>query len=451
MKNTGKNQSDSCSAGEAAAALRVSIPTVKRMVIDGQLKGFRTPGGHLRISQESIRELRETHTPTHVSPVLQSRREQIEEITLETQRLRAQKELSELKEEEQSVADQRAAEAQARREEAAQARAQIRLERERLEYEQRQDAAREKQRQADDQRRREAERQLVAFHSRWQQAVDNALADHCYSWLSNPQRKEIAEAMEAEIKKRQPSEEPSMRLIVGRALAALLQPLAAEHEALEIRKRLTKHGLRSLPYGATDAEEVRARRAIDDAICREPLSADEKTLRATIDEAVKPICAAVNKRLLDGRVLLWASWQLPRGATDQEQDQLRRRCGEILAGLPMDVSEAEAKHALDSTVAQASSVISSREAEKRREAQKSTLLHAAITEASLYLLLRHDMSPLRDRELRTQVLRTIEEGLRNLTGTESQQEVQSKVHTLVDDAIAEARRPTRSNRRRRWQ
>ena len=62
VKNTGKNrlQVESLSASEAAALLGVSIPTLKRMVAEGRLESFRTPGGHLRILAESVDTLRES-------------------------------------------------------------------------------------------------------------------------------------------------------------------------------------------------------------------------------------------------------------------------------------------------------------------------------------------------------------------------------------------------------
>ena len=62
MKNNGKNRShvESFSASEAASLLGVSIPTLKRMVVEGRLESFRTPGGHLRILAESVDTLRES-------------------------------------------------------------------------------------------------------------------------------------------------------------------------------------------------------------------------------------------------------------------------------------------------------------------------------------------------------------------------------------------------------
>ena len=62
MRNISKNRSsaESFSASEAAALLRVSIPTLKRMVGEGRLESFRTPGGHLRILAASVDTLPES-------------------------------------------------------------------------------------------------------------------------------------------------------------------------------------------------------------------------------------------------------------------------------------------------------------------------------------------------------------------------------------------------------
>src|SRR5271169_5201451 len=82
VKNTGKNRLhvESFTASEAAALLGVSIPTLKRMVAEGSLESFRTPGGHLRILAESVDTLREPKQERFrpvrdASPVLQNRRE----------------------------------------------------------------------------------------------------------------------------------------------------------------------------------------------------------------------------------------------------------------------------------------------------------------------------------------------------------------------------------------
>jgi excisionase family DNA binding protein len=134
-----KNQSpnDSYSVSEAAILLGVSIPTLKKMVTDGTLDGFRTSGGHHRITADSIEAMksqRETRARPvrEASPVLQSRRERLEELNIEAQEVRARRQLAKLQREEQEEAERREAEAQAREDEAAQREAEIDLEQRRL-------------------------------------------------------------------------------------------------------------------------------------------------------------------------------------------------------------------------------------------------------------------------------------------------------------------------------
>ena len=93
-----RSGAESLSVSEAAAALGISTPTVKRMVAEDRLESFRTPGGHLRITAESIEAVREQRhvRPRPVreaSPVLQNRRERLEELTLEAQEHRARRDL----------------------------------------------------------------------------------------------------------------------------------------------------------------------------------------------------------------------------------------------------------------------------------------------------------------------------------------------------------------------
>jgi len=93
----------SLSVTKAARVLGVSVPTVKRMAADGELQFFRTPGGHLRVAAESVERLREGNTKEarHREPssVLKNRREHVEELGLEAQELRSQRELSKLRKE----------------------------------------------------------------------------------------------------------------------------------------------------------------------------------------------------------------------------------------------------------------------------------------------------------------------------------------------------------------
>lgn len=450
MKNIGKNrfEADSHSASDAAALLGVSVPTLKRMVRDGTLEGFHTPGGHLRVLAESIEAVREQrqNRPRPVrdaSPVLQNRRERLEELTLEAQEHRARRELEKLRREEQEEAERREAEAQAREEEAAQRQAELELERERLELEKAQERARQEQEQAEAWEKREAEQALAAFRCRWLDKANEALSAWKYQWLAPPQRKEILDALEAEIEKRQPPDEPRMVAIIARSVEALTEPFRTDRDAQERRRTLTEEALRSLPYPATEAERVRATAVIREALRRFDNCSDVCEMRVATQEAVQPVRQAVEKRLLDERLTKWAVSELPFwGRTEQDEARLRRECTEILAELPLDVTQAEAKEALEPTVREIRQEIEERQAENGRQARKASLIQQAVAEVSSYLVdLKHEgeitSEEYWDSEFRAGLERTVKGELEAmLTGDETTKEIRESVREIIDEELA---------------
>jgi hypothetical protein len=82
--------------------------------------------------------------------------------------------------------------------------------------------------------------------------------------LSAAQKKEILDAAEAEINKRQPIDAPRMATILGHAIAALVERYNTERQAAENRQEVIDNALRSLSAFATDQEKARA------AIARSP-------------------------------------------------------------------------------------------------------------------------------------------------------------------------------------
>jgi excisionase family DNA binding protein len=357
MKNISKNRTDleSYSVSEAAAVLGVSSPTLKRMVAEGRVKAYHTPGGHLRILTESVNAMREGESLSRrsvadVSHALQIRREHLQELTLEVEEHRTRRELDRLRSEEQDKLDHRRAEEEARQQEAARRQEEIELERERLERQE-----------AEGQRQREAEHQLAAFRSRWLQVAPHIVKQPEYAWLSAAQRKEVLESLEAVIESRQPTDDHRyIASVIVRALQAALEPFEAERKAQERRQRLTEAALWRLPRSATEAERVGAISAIREALKCFDATADESEMRVAAQQAIEPISRAVERRLLDERVINWAIFKLPWGATDYDKARVRRECAEILDELPHDVSEAEAQQALEPTVQEARNEIASR-------------------------------------------------------------------------------------------
>jgi len=448
VKNNGKNRSeaDSHSASDAAALLGISVPTLKRMVRDGTLEGFHTPGGHLRVLAESIEAVKEHRQArprpvSDASPVLQNRRERLEELTLEAQEHRARRELEKLRREEQEEAERREAEAQAREEEAAQRQAELELERERLELEKAQERARQEQEQAEAWEKREAEQALTAFRCRWLDKANDALSAWKYQWLAPPQRKGILDALEAEIEKRQPPDEPRMVAIIARSVEALVERFRTDRDAQERRRTLTEEALRSLPFPSTEAEKVRATAAIREALRRFDNSSDVCEMRVAAQEAVQPVRQAVGKRLLNAKLLQWAILELPWSRNERDEARVCRECAEILAELPQDVSEVEAKEALESTVTEASQEIKQRQAEKDRQARKGALIQQGVAEVSSYLLeLRLEREITADEywdsDFKARLERRVKGELeRELSGDETSAEVADFARQTIDAEV----------------
>jgi excisionase family DNA binding protein len=448
VKNTATNhqRSDSYSASDAAAAIGVSVPTLKRMVRDGTLEGFRTPGGHLRVTAESIEALkdrpRQARPVREPSPVLQNRRERLEELTLEAQEHRARRELAKLRREEQEEAEELEAQAQARETEAAQRQAELDLERERLAHEKAQERARQARERTQECERREAERELATFRSRWLDKAGEALAGRDYCWLTAGQRKEVLDRLEAEIKDRQPADEPRMSLIIARSLEALTEPLRAELDAQERRQKLTEETLRTLHYLATEEEKVRATVAIREALSR--FDGSERAcneMRVAAQQAVEPVRQAIERRLLDARLIAWALRELPWSRTDRDEARIRRECAEILAELPADSTDPEGRDALDPTIKEACAEIQQRQAEKDRQARKTLLVEQGVAEVRNYLVkLKADGEisddDYWDSDFTADLNEVVRRGLESsVTGKESASKVCKAAHAIIDGEL----------------
>jgi hypothetical protein len=261
------------------------------------------------------------------------------------------------------------------------------------------------------------------------------------SWLTPIQRKEVTEALEAEIEHRQPADEPRMGAIIARSLEALVEPLRAERDAQERRQKLTNEALWSIPYSATEAEKVKATAAIREALASFDNFADVCEMRVAAKEAVQPFRQAVEKRQLDARLINWAQRELHWTRTDLDEARIRRECAEILADLPLDISEPEAKEFVDSTVAEARHEIEQRQVEKQRQATKARLVAEGLAEINTYMLkLQRDgeitWDEYLDRDLTRQMETAVRRGLESeLTGDETIKEVREQVREIIDSEI----------------
>ena len=435
VKNTGKirSEAESYSASEAATLLGVSIPTLKRMVAEGSLGSFRTPGGHVRILADSIEALRE-HRKERVppvreaSPILQNRRERLEELVLEAQEVRARRELARLQREDHEEAEKQQAEEEDQEQEAAERQAELEREQERLE-----------QKEAEDQARKEAERARADFRYRWLEEANRALSAPPCRLLSAAQKKEIIEAVEAEIAKRKPSDTPRMAMLLAHTIAALIERYDAERKAQEQRQQAIDRALWSLSAFATEEEKARAAVAVREAIRRLDADASETELLTSTQDAIRPVQQAIERRLLKQRVLNWGVQQLPLAKTDLDALRVRRECSEILAELPEGVSELEAKEALESTVQEARQEIEKRQTRQQREARKAQLVEQGLAEISTYLwdlkskgeiTADEYFDPDFNQHIKIMVRRTLQA---ELTGDESNKELRELVKEIIDN------------------
>ena len=279
--------------GEAADLLGVSVPTVKDLVRKKKLRAFRTPGGQLRVLADSLEELQQgpaVRSAREPSPVLQNKRERVEELGLEAQELRIHRDVRKLQEQDAAERRQKREERDERAREAEQEAQRLEFERQQLEIERQERAERAR-----------AQTALRDFRQRWLAHADKLLngflgAFFKYNWLTPQQRKELAEALEAEIAKHSPDDEPRMERIIQDTLASFVAPLEAQHEIARKREHAVDRMMLKLSFRATDSERGRARALAREAVKQMPLDADADELLSKAQDAIAPISRAIEER-----------------------------------------------------------------------------------------------------------------------------------------------------------
>ena len=157
-----------------------------------------------------------------------------------------------------------------------------------------------------------------------------------------------------------------MVTILSRAITVLVERYQEEGRARKQRQQVIDDVVGRLSLFATDQEKSRAMMAARQAVRKLETNAEETELRMSTEEAVRPIQQAVEKRLLKERLLRWAVHQLPWSKTELDALRVQRECAEILAELPEDFTELEAKGALQPTVEEACGDIERRKAREER-------------------------------------------------------------------------------------
>src|SRR5439155_12100947 len=224
----------------------------------------------------------------------------------------------------------------------------------------------------------------------------------------------------------------------GRPIRERVETRQLAEQALNRRQNAAQVALWRLPALATDCEKAQASEAVRKALAALPDEAKDFELRGAADQAIQPICQSVGKRLLGERVTTWAVRELPWQSDDRDKARVRRECAEILAELPQDVTEAEAKEALEPTIREARQEIEDRQARKRREEQKPRLMQHGLAEISPYLWQLNQDGEITteeylDSDFKADLERTVKAELeRALSGEETAKEVEETVHEIID-------------------
>jgi hypothetical protein len=251
------------------------------------------------------------------------------------------------------------------------------------------------------------------------------------------------DGLEAEIKRRTPEDAPRMSAILAQSVEALLEPMIAARKAQQERQSIADTALSGLLFfAATDTEKAQASEAVRKALAALPDDARDIELRAAAEEATRPIQTVVERRLLETRMRNWAISQLPSGGDDRDKARLSRDCRDILADLPPDVSEAEAKEALEPTVTEACQDIQQRQAEKARQARKGNLIQQGVDEVSSYLVELKRQGEISDEEccdteFTADLKEAVQSGLEaDLTGDEMATQVHKLARRIIDRELA---------------
>ncbi|HXX19974.1 MAG TPA: helix-turn-helix domain-containing protein [Candidatus Acidoferrum sp.] len=393
--------SDWISVSEAERLTGLSVRTIKRMAAEGQLTSSRTPGDHMRVLRADVDRLlrRETLAPqAPASSVLQSKRERVEELSLQLQETRALREIRKLSQED--------AEAERRTDGAK--RAQVLADKRALE-ETRLRAARDAERREREQREAEAQRRRAEFLRRWV-----SFATDCFpAWLSYEQRQMVLAAVEETISVRDPGDAELMPRLLGDTISRICAPWESERQAGQRREELIELTMTSgLPSGATDSEKARAAASARSALALVPTSASDWELRAAVSAAVEPMVKAVEQRK----------------TAEREKERQRVEAERVRDAERRAREEREAKARADAIL---------------RRIRKGNIVAAGVAHVSSYLseLFREDEIT-RDewldfawqRELQEQVRKALES---ELTGTddESENDARQIAEEIVDEEL----------------
>jgi excisionase family DNA binding protein len=400
-------ESEWISIGEAERLTGLSTRTIKRMVAEGQLSCSRSPGNHMRVSRADVERLLRREAPVSgaASSVLANKRERVEELSLELQLARAQRELKRFTEEDAEGERQRADSQRAR--ELADLRA---IEESRLQ------AERNADRRAREEREVQQQRARAEFRRKW---VGWAV-DRFPAWPSFEQRQTLLAAIETTIAARDPEDGEIMRFLLWDTMNRIYAGWDLERRTQERREDAVTHAVTwDLPIGATDADKASAAASARSALAQIPPFAADSEIRSAVGSAIQPIVASIEERRTAERCKESERLEAERAKVEERRAAERQKENERL--------EAE-RARIDSPM---------------RNARKSRLVSAGVERVSTYLSELHGAGEItRDayldfdwrRELQNDVREILESELSG-TDEESEQTARKLAEDIVDEEL----------------
>ncbi|HEX2710623.1 MAG TPA: excisionase family DNA-binding protein [Candidatus Acidoferrales bacterium] len=278
-------ESGDYSLQEACKVARVSRGTLRQWLETRKLKFYRTPGGHIRIPREALDAVRgnEQGSGPHDAPssVLRNRRERVEELALETQELRAQRDLDKLRTEQAEEAERRAAEARAK---------------ERERQEQLEQARAERIRQEHDREEKEAKRAVADWRRSWIVRVETQIPRDFPSEMRQSAKKAAKEIID---RYDGPEDDQVIDSEIQQILAALMRELQCQQEQQRLCAQAVEDAIGRIPWGLSFAE----RDAIADEIRAKAEALLQGATVAAVKAAIQPILDRASSNCAIKRVL----------------------------------------------------------------------------------------------------------------------------------------------------
>lgn len=308
----------SYSPAAAGRKAGLSRSTIQRLISDGDLSSFKTPGGHVRIPAESLEEFlqRRNGKRTAVNSSALDRRREI----LESKRLRLQE--ASVDEELREVRAERRARAASKREE------RERREREQeIRAQQEENEARRIEFEEEQARQRVARRILESnFRSRWKGlcvtacsfASTSPLSNTPYrerdaikaarrdlfgredlDWLGSSEKSEIFRALSAEVDRREPEDEGAMVRYLRPVAQPLLRRFDHQRQLRLMQQEVADSILRDLPTKASDFERGKVRGILREQLTTIPAAADREEVSMRLARATAGVRKRIDQRLKD--------------------------------------------------------------------------------------------------------------------------------------------------------